>query len=136
MISFLVKKRIEWRTRALPGREHFVYETKRFGGSGSVIGKYTCKMVVRFNDIDDIPEHFIRLGCVPISFLKSYSSGKPLYAHFISAPALYQKPVDYRLFCSAKAPYKNLERPPQSWCYVGLPLPYDWEVFKLNILGE
>ena len=119
-------KKIEWRTRIMPFGRHFMYETKNDGGCGMVVGDYTCNVVYAFDSIFDIPQIFIDRGNVSRSFLESYSNGKKLYGHLITFPVEYKTPLHISAFNNFTAQYLanpgRLERPPQSWCYVGLPL--------------
>lgn len=130
-------KGIEWRTKPMPRGKHYCYETKKCFGLGKVIGEFTVQRIKKYENVSIIPKRYIDLGCVPIEFLEAYSKGKPLYAHFITAPKRYDEPKELSEFkkinqpcwygemgiskrdcheCKSKDCF--IQRPPQSWCYV------------------
>ena len=88
-------KTIEWRTFAMPEGKHYVYETKRKGGSGMVIGTMHISRNYYFYDVDQIPEWLIREGCVSREFLLEYSKGKILYANVIYDAKKFDTPKPY-----------------------------------------
>lgn len=112
-------KDIEWRTKPLPTGKHHCYETKNGGGVGKVIGEFHIAHNKRYDNISDIPEAIIRLGCVSREFLQKYSNGRPLYANFITRRKRYETPRELSEF--SKYGFSHpvwLKRPPQSYCYV------------------
>lgn len=124
-------KGIEWRTKPLPTAKHYCYETKKGSGQGKVIGQFIINCIQKFTDIDCIPEALITMGCVSRKFLKAYSKGRALYAHWIQEPIRYDKPLELSKFrkpivCHRGKDRENckgcwdceITRPPQSWCYV------------------
>ena len=134
-------KGVEWRTRPMPTGKHYCYETKNGGGVGKVIGECDVWRIKRYDTISSIPVDMINAGCVSREFLHEYSKGRPLYAHFLINPKLYDKPKEITQFlrpCERDFDIekcmgcKNLSyndlgfeccdrriiRPPQSWCYV------------------
>lgn len=124
-------KGIEWRTRPMPTGKHYCYETKNGGGVGKVVGQFFVWRISRFTRIDRIPSTLISYGCVSTDFLKEYSKGKPLYAHWIEEPQRYEKPIALSAFRKPIECHRGNERqncvgcwdceikqPPQSWCYV------------------
>lgn len=141
-------KSIEWRTKPLPTRKYYCYETKKCFGVGKVIGEFRIWRVKRYENISLIPEGHIDSGCVPVEFLEAYSKGRPLYANFIIEPKRYDEPKELSEFKTVCTKFYNgehceeckyfidgrgyeydesdcgcdglkpLERPPQSWCYV------------------
>jgi predicted transcriptional regulator len=121
---FDLLKGIEWRTKPLPTGKHYCYETKNGGGAGKVIGEFIIWRVKRFENISMIPSVYITKGCVSAEFLKLYSKGRPLYAHFIIAPQKYDKPRELSEFSKPYGTIRKafesqfITRPPQSWCYV------------------
>lgn len=115
-------KTIEWRTKPLPTAKHlynnikaYVYETKKGGGSGTVIGEVKILGIYSFCETSDIPgalSDFIarsKIGCVNMGkcagcvFLDKGIDG------IIEDDCL----ADFDTDC-----YAPLKRPPQSWCYV------------------
>ena len=132
-------KTIEWRKKPLPVGKALIYETKKNGGCGMVIGEAE---VVRSIVVD--PEGLIRgwmiiMGCVDLGLLRKYAEGKTLYANFLINPKLYDEPIPvykfhkggscrkclFRTYRPECTDYYNcngegepLTRPPQSWCYI------------------
>ena len=111
-------KEIEWRKGVLPSGRAFVYETKKCGGSGMVIGE------VRFLGYTKLPTNlvpadYIQRGRVDKEFLQRYAGSKPIYANFTFTNLRYKEPR--RLSDYGKVGFVGpvpLERPPQSWMYV------------------
>ncbi|MBQ1453757.1 MAG: hypothetical protein IIZ23_07290 [Ruminococcus sp.] len=103
-------KKIEWRKRFLPRGKAFIYETKKHGGIGAVIGEveivgeYWC--VANAITPDDISR-----GCVDAEHLLAYANGEVmLAANFAENGIRYKETRPLSDF--------GLKRPPQSWCYV------------------
>lgn len=109
-------KGIEWRTKPMPRGKHYCYETKKCFGLGKVVGEFTVQRIKKYENVSFIPKRYIDLGCVPIEFLEAYSKGRPLYAHFITAPKRYdepkelsefKKPCENCLYCESCAMYSD-----------------------------
>lgn len=119
-------KTIEWRTKPLPTAKclwndikAYVYETKKGGGSGTVIGEVKILGIYSFCETSDIPGTFIARGLVSREQLKKYQKGGMLYGAKMVAPEKYEVPRPLSDF--GKVGFGRpvpLERPPQSWCYV------------------
>lgn len=126
-------KTIEWRTKPLPTAKclqndikAYVYETKKCGGSGAVIGE-----VKIFGEVKV-------LGIYSREQLKKYKKVGILYGAKMVAPKKYKEPRALSDFKRANRTEENspcahtkwlyepcetckecnLKRPPQSWCYV------------------
>ena len=126
------KKKIEWRTKPLPLGWSELYETKKKGGCGKVIGQFEVIQNIKFNlQGDTYRPHLIEKGCVPYEFLVEYANGKDyLYANVIGKVERYDKPKELSEFKSIEKLYrvrkntiglkggKPLKRPFQSWGYV------------------
>ena len=129
-------KRVEWRTYSLhPGRHH-VYETKKGGGLGMVIGTFKTNTYYHFLNVDDIPDWLIRDGCVSREWLKKYARGRSLFANLIYDVERFEHPkntISYMKYNTIHGcPYaeddfycKNhcnyaccVKTPPQSFTYV------------------
>lgn len=93
-------KSIEWRTKRIPPGKCFCYETKKCFGLGKIIGEFEIRRVEKYENVSTIPEVYIELGCVPREFLKAYSKGRSLYAHFIAEPKRYKEPKKIDEFCA------------------------------------
>lgn len=102
-------KKIEWRKVCLPNCRTFVYETKKKGGCGKVIGEIAVGSSY-YLDVNTIPGNLIYDGMVSRDLLQKYSKGKLLAANFIDFAIKYENPEELSKF--------GLKRPPQSWCYV------------------
>lgn len=138
---FSLLKRIEWRKCPLPLGKYYVYETKRGGGCGKVIGEFRVCEHTRYStktwiDIMHIPPVVIALGYVDADELYKYGSKKPIWANLLNGIQRYDKPRELEEFeycpehnftksairlaklmgCVCHG--KNLTRPPQSWCRV------------------
>ena len=102
-------KTIEWRKRPIPYGVAFIYETKKSGGCGMVIGEIEIggDWCVTANTASD---NLIRKGMVDRDFLRKYSGEKPIFANEVWSSARYKEPRPLSDF--------GLKRPPQSWCYV------------------
>lgn len=132
------EKTIEWRKKPLPVGMAFIYETKKGGGRGKVIGVVQVLGYTKYLDESSIPETNIKEGRVDIDYLRLYMGLDPIYANIVYLPIRYDAPkplTDFRLPCShvndcgtcqryqkqmygwAKCKDK-ITRPPQSWMYV------------------
>ncbi len=102
-------KKVEWRTFSLPAGRHHVYETKRGGGLGMVIGTFRTNTYYHFTDVSDIPEWLIRDGCVSREFLKQYARGRSLFANVIYDVKRFELP---KLICeyNAYARHQNCQK--------------------------
>lgn len=112
-LIFAGEKDVEWRRNPLPFGRALVYETKKHGGCGMIIGAVEISGRHVFQRGETVSSRFIRRGCVSAAVLKKYSGegeSAKLVAHFLGNAALFDGPrplSDY-----------GLSRPPQSWCYV------------------
>lgn len=138
------KKKIEWRTKPLPLGWSELYETKKKGGLGKVIGQFEVVENIKVDLFElacNDEKGLIEKGCVDWGFLNDYATLKRsyLYANVIDRVERYDKPKELSEFKSVKVirryqkkeydkyeklshahrvEVKYLERPPQSWCYV------------------
>ena len=118
----------------------FIYETKTKGGCGKVIGEFVCDEVYEWKydycDGVDIDDDLILDTCLDREDINIYAKGKPLYGWHISDLKIYDKPKPIMQFykpcpiewknCPVCEFYStntgccmnNVDRPPQSWCYV------------------
>ncbi len=137
-------KQFEWRKHPLPLGKYYVYETKRGGGCGMVIGEFNVCENRRYStksklDLKYIPPVVIKLGCVGVDELFKYGGGKPIYANLLNGIKHYDRPIELSRF-SVPCPHidcekckhsqwfetfddygcakKRLTGPPQSWCRV------------------
>ena len=144
---FSGEKTNEWRTRPLPLGKAYVYETKRGGGCGKVIGEMEIVKTYRFHTDDLIyQDTLIEQGCVPYSFVANYAKGKEyISANIIANVKKYDTPKELGEFslyekkdcdhfwcgiCGARTQNdvincnnltcerKTIKRPFQSWGYV------------------
>ena len=90
-------KDIEWRKGALPAGRAYVYETKKRGGSGMVIGEvrflgYT-KLPTNLVPAENlVPADYIQRGRVDKEFLQRYAGSKPIFANFTCTNLRYKEP--------------------------------------------
>ncbi len=94
------KKKIEWRTKPLPLGWSELYETKKKGGCGKVIGQFEVIQNIKFNlQGDTYKPQWLEKGCVPYEFLVKYANGKDyLYANVIDRVERYDKPKELSEF--------------------------------------
>ena len=107
---FSGEKDIEWRKKPLPFGKAYVYETKKNGGCGMVIGTIEISGNHIYRRGDTVPARYIRRGCVPIADLMKYAGTgekSKLVANFIGNEELFDEPRPLSDF--------DLVRPPQSW---------------------
>lgn len=102
-------KKIEWRKKAVPPVRALIYETKKKGGCGMIIGEvdFGGGYCVTANTARD---ELIRKGMVDREFLLKYNGGNPIYANRVISSVRYNTPRPLSDF--------GLKRPPQSWQYV------------------
>ena len=109
-------------------------------GNGKVIGEFVCDTFIT-DKTGGRDALFNAAACINELEAASYSQNKPLYGWRISDLVIYDKPKDLSEFWNAdKCPYvsrngctykyhcfragetkrcgQEIERPPQSWCYV------------------
>ena len=118
----------------------FIYETKTKGGCGKVIGEFVCDEVYEWKydycDGVDIDDDLILDTCLDREDINIYAKGKTLYGWHISELKIYDKPKPIMQFnkpcpieiknCPGCEFYStntgccmnNIDRAPQSWCYV------------------
>lgn len=121
----------------------FIYETKKNGGCGKVIGEFTAYNEFTYRMCMGVPKHLVLSGCISVEDIWAYTNKgeKDLTEISISDLKIYDKPRELREFitptdcnskiakdmlcdtcclsanfCSKKP--KRITRPPQSWCYV------------------
>lgn len=119
------RKRVEWRKAPLPTVKAYIYETKRGGGCGMVIGEVDIVGSAQFRRGDTIPPRCVVEGCVSIEELKKYTAHNPkLTGNLLQNAKRYDEPKPLSDFmCDSNQTYDYppltpLKRPPQSWCYV------------------
>lgn len=121
-------KRVEWRKAPLPTVKAYIYETKRGGGCGMVIGEAQITGSARFRNGDNIPPRLIKESCVPAEKLKEYAEDSPIIAaNYLQYGKRYDKPKTLSEFrkrvLERRVPNhihacEKFTSPPQSWCYV------------------
>lgn len=136
------EKTIEWRKTSFPFGKAYIYETKKGGGSGLVIGEVEIAGAHLVDPNRRIKDFVITAGCVTRDFLQQYAGGKPIWANFCINAKRYENPISLSDF-ERPCPYKNncifckyvdyggqfeppscnytdtmIIRAPQSWCYV------------------
>lgn len=110
-------KKIEWRKKPLPKGRIYIYETKKNGGSGKIVGYVFSIHHKRYDYISQISDQYISLGAISRKELARYAQGKPLYAHFILFAAKFNEPKELKEFNSYKT-CKPIQKPPQSFMYI------------------
>lgn len=137
-------KKCELRTKPPKIREPYkalVYETKKNGGCGRVIGEFTAFNEFTHRICMGVPKHLVLEGCVSVEDIWAYTNKgeKDLTEISISDFVLYEKPKDLSDFSIKRTittltteyniegivhyprkeiVFDKLTRPPQSWCYV------------------
>ena len=97
--------------------------------NGKVIGEFTCDRIDRLapaNDpygIYDIDDDYVFQTCLENGALWDYGHGTPLYGWHIFDLRIYDTPRDLGEFIGLRTmkngfELRELDRPPQSWCYV------------------
>jgi len=137
---FFHSKQFEWRKHPLPLGKYYVYETKRNGGCGMIIGEFRVCENRRYStkhklDLKFIPPVVVKLGCVDVDDLYRYGGGKPIYANLLNNIVHYEKPIElsrfvppclhdcenckYSIYLERFEDYgctkKRITLPPQSW---------------------
>ena len=110
-------KKIEWRTKPLPLGWSELYETKKKGGCGKVVGQFEVVENIKFNlKGDTYKKSWLEKGCVPYEFLVEYAKGKDyLYANVIDRVERYDKPKELSEFRKpCKFAYSSYE---EGTCY-------------------
>ena len=142
-------KKSELRTRPPKTKEPykaFIYETKKNGGCGKVIGEFTAFNECTYRMCMGVPKHLVLSGCISAEEIWAYTSKgkKDLTEISISDLVIYDKPRElsefyrecekpecedcphlvventpdyYEVFCAYDEKIP-ITRPPQSWCYV------------------
>lgn len=125
------EKTIEWRKKPLPVGTAYIYDTKKNGGSGMVIGKVYIlrstkedggdlfgKMYDQFSTVPDIM-NFLKEGKISKEDLVKYGNGNSVYACKCCEALKYETPLPLSEFQAFGVwHYNTVTRPPQSWCYV------------------
>ena len=124
----------------------YIYETKKNGGSGKVIGEFTAFNESTYRICMGVPKHLVISGCISVEDILAYTNKgkKDLTEISINDLVIYDKPKELSAFyreCEKtecdNCPYLHFEntpnsyegwciydekipitRPPQSWCYV------------------
>ena len=108
----------------------FIYETKRNGGCGKVIGEFICDNIIDFwyDKGFYLPTGKLKTDtCLTNTEFYDYGKGKPLYGLHISNLKIYDKPKELSEFKGRKLVWRGMnhirvfeemEKPPQSMCYV------------------
>lgn len=122
----------------------FIYETKRKGGCGKVIGEFICDKIYRIKNLDTrflidnderLTNEIANVSCLYFKDMKNYLGSKDGYAWHITDLVIYDEPKLLEKFfkpcgdCDKKGTMRCTEeitpcratkitRPPQSWCYV------------------
>ena len=95
----------------------FIYETKKNGGAGAVIGFFTCKCHIKTNVFaihsqagDAYRKDIAKRACLTEDKLYTYANGESIYGIDISTPVLFPRPRPLSDF--------GIKRAPQSWQYI------------------
>ena len=128
------EKTIEWRKKPLPEGTAYIYETKKNGGCGIVIGEITIDGCYAKNPEFEIV-HFSETvrGKVGLYNLREYAKGRDIFANTCCGAIRYDKPIPLSEFkrpcdrggdcddCERWGGYERgciiITRPPQSWMY-------------------
>lgn len=111
----------------------FIYETKKNGGSGKVIGEFMAYNESSYRVCMGVPKHLVIEGCVSEKDILKYTNNgeKDITAISITDLVRYEKPKDLSEFKGRKLvwrgnnhihEYEKLTRAPQSWQYVEVSL--------------
>ena len=99
----------------------YIYETKKDGGRGKVIGEFFC---FEIRDIFALPPaSMLKKSCLSEYEALMYFRGKKGFCWYIHNLKIYDEPKELGEFDRidyAHLPISrwSIERPPQSWCYV------------------
>lgn len=115
------RKTLEFRKRAPSGElpyTVYLYETKNSGGSGLVVGLYTCggKIRLKYPPSLDKPStekslmNYADRGCLSPDELLAYVDCGEIIAWLISNPIRFNTPRTLDMF--------GLKKPPQNWRYL------------------
>lgn len=125
----------------------YIYETKKNGGCGKVIGEFIALNNFTYRMCMGVPKHLVLSGCVSVEDIWAYTNKgkKDLTEISITELVIYDKPKELSEFtiykkdrCPANlngicldrerndviccedldCQHKKITRPPQSWCYV------------------
>lgn len=135
-------KTIEWRTKPLPECKAYIYETKKNGGSGLIIGEVVIGENAKCNTnrLDRVSD-FVKAGKVSSDYIREYAKAHNtdvIYANMVWQEKRYEEPKKITEFkrlnrteenapCAhtkwlygdcASCKECNLTRPPQSWQFV------------------
>lgn len=92
-------KRVEWRHTALPEGTAYVYETKRGGGAGMVIGQVDVVGSALFCKGEALSPALISEGCVSLAELRKYRGNNPnIVANYICNAKLFDAPKELSEF--------------------------------------
>ena len=105
----------ELRTRPPKIKEPYkalIYETKKFGGCGKVIGEFTAYNKHTWRICMGVPKHLTIAACVSADDIMKYTNNgyKDLTEISISDLVIYDEPKELSEF--------EIKKAPQSWCYV------------------
>lgn len=133
------EKTIEWRKKPLPTGKAFIYETKKNGGNGKVIGEVFLDGYYAKNPEREIV-HFSEIirGKVGLNELRKYAKGRDIFANACFGAIRYRKEIPLsefrvrkkirgyhrpdenfveRLLHGGRIEVRQITRPPQSWMY-------------------
>ena len=110
----------------------FIYETKKKGGCGKVIGEFVCDRIdeicLECSDWSKLrPAEIPYTGLTDKEIVEYLGNGKTGYGLHISDLKIYDKPKEISEFKGRKLVWRGMnhihvfdeiEKPPQSWCYV------------------
>ena len=82
-----------------------MYETKKQGGTGAVVGFFDCPGYI--GTADEADERLAKLSCLTIEQLEEYRDGSWLYGWKVQNPRRLPEPVPLEAM--------HLGGPPQSW---------------------
>ena len=100
-----------------------------WGKHGKVIGEFVCDRIDRilwngeYGAGYDCSDDDVAAACLTREELDAYGKHRPLYLWHISGLKLYGEPKELAQFDGLRETrfgfeLRQLERPPQSWCYV------------------
>lgn len=133
-------KTIEWRTKPLPECKAYIYETKKNGGCGKVIGEveFVANKKCKTGKIDI---YDLKAGMVDYGYIVDYAAKNDgvVYANECKGAVRYNEPKELSEFwkpcttddhcynCKSyifddelmhRTCHAEVTCPPQSWCYV------------------
>jgi predicted transcriptional regulator len=104
-----------------------VFERAQNLANGRVIGEFVCDKIVQFKNslYDDGLHETVARSCVPMYDLLVYIGKQSFgYGWHISNLVIYDEPKELSEFKKPNLPlglrweHEEINRPPQSWCYV------------------